>query len=189
MLDRYNVEVIGVKTDAIERGEDRIAFKETMAKLGISVPKSEACNTVEDAVRIAGELQCPVVVRPAYTLGGTGGGIAYNLDEVKTISERGLSVSLIHQVLIEESVIGWEELELEVVRDAKNQIITVCFIENVTPWGSIPATASALRPCSRCPWRSRSGLRKSPTGSSRPSVSSGGRTSSSRTTRPTAVSW
>ncbi len=135
VLDRYNVEVIGVKTDAIERGEDRIAFKETMAKLGISVPKSEACNTVEDAVRIAGELQCPVVVRPAYTLGGTGGGIAYNLDEVKTISERGLSVSLIHQVLIEESVIGWEELELEVVRDAKNQIITVCFIENVDAMG------------------------------------------------------
>ncbi|MBN1292030.1 MAG: carbamoyl-phosphate synthase large subunit [Candidatus Latescibacteria bacterium] len=135
VLDKYGVEVIGVKTDAIERGEDRIAFKETMNKLGIEVPKSKACNTVDDAVTIAAELKCPVVIRPAYTLGGTGGGIGYNLDDVRTIATRGLAASLINQVLIEESVIGWEELELEVVRDAKNQKITVCFIENVDAMG------------------------------------------------------
>jgi len=135
VLEKYDVEVIGVKTDAIERGEDRIAFKETMKKLGIEVPKSEACNTVDDAVAIATELKCPVVIRPAYTMGGTGGGIGYNLNDVRTIATRGLAVSLINQVLIEESVIGWEELELEVVRDAKNQKITVCFIENVDAMG------------------------------------------------------
>ncbi|MFC1485769.1 carbamoyl-phosphate synthase large subunit [Candidatus Latescibacterota bacterium] len=135
VLEKYGVEIIGVKADAIERGEDRIAFKETMAKLEISVPLSKACNTVEEAVAIAEELKCPVVIRPAYTLGGTGGGIAYNLNEVRTIAARGLAASLITQVLIEESVIGWEELELEVVRDAKNQKITVCFIENVDAMG------------------------------------------------------
>jgi carbamoyl-phosphate synthase large subunit len=135
VLDKFNVEIIGVKADAIERGEDRIAFKETMAQLGVPVPKSQACNTVEDAVAIAEEYKCPVVIRPAYTLGGTGGGIAYNLNEVRTIATRGLAASLINQVLIEESVVGWEELELEVVRDANNKKITVCFIENVDAMG------------------------------------------------------
>ncbi len=135
ILDKYGVEIVGVKADAIERGEDRIAFKETMAMLGIPVPRSKACTTVEEAVVIAEELKCPVVIRPAYTLGGTGGGIAYNIKEVETIATRGIAASLIGQILIEESVIGWEELELEVVRDAKNQKITVCFIENVDAMG------------------------------------------------------
>ena len=135
VLDKYNVEVIGVKTDAIERGEDRIAFKETMRKLGISIPKSEPAYSVEEAEKIAEELGYPVVLRPAYTLGGTGGGIAYNVEELRTIVARGLAASLVHQVLVEESVIGWEELELEVVRDAKNQKITVCFIENIDAMG------------------------------------------------------
>jgi len=125
------VEVIGVKADAIERGEDRIIFKETMAELGVSVPKSDPCYSVEEAERIAERLGYPVVLRPAYTLGGTGGGIAYNVEELRTIVTRGLAASLINQVLVEESVYGWEELELEVVRDQKNQKITVCFIENV----------------------------------------------------------
>src|SRR5512136_1374622 len=135
VLEKYNVKVIGVNIDAIERGEDRIAFKETMNRLGIEMPKSIAVNTVEDAEKAAAELGYPVVVRPAYTMGGTGGGIVYNLEELRTIASRGLSASIVNQVLIEESVLGWEELELEVVRDAKNNMITVCFIENVDPMG------------------------------------------------------
>jgi carbamoyl-phosphate synthase large subunit len=135
ILSKYGVEVIGVKIDAIERGEDRIIFKDTMNRLGISVPVSKPSTSVEDAVEIARELKCPVVIRPAYTMGGTGGGIAYNLNDVRTIVTRGLAASLINQVLIEESVIGWEELELEVVRDDKNRKVTVCFIENVDAMG------------------------------------------------------
>ncbi|MBU4377389.1 MAG: carbamoyl-phosphate synthase large subunit [Candidatus Omnitrophica bacterium] len=135
VLSKYNVEIIGVKADAIERGEDRIAFKDTMNKLGVSIPKSEPCYSVEEAEAIAERLKYPVVIRPAYTLGGTGGGIAYNVEELRTITSRGLAASLIHQILLEESVLGWEELELEVVRDAKNHMITVCFIENIDPMG------------------------------------------------------
>ncbi len=129
------MKVIGVQVDAIERGEDRIAFKETMNKLGIDMPKSEPAVTVEEAEKIAAKLGYPVVIRPAYTMGGTGGGIVYNLEELRVIASRGISASLIGQILIEESVIGWEELELEVVRDAKNKMITVCFIENVDAMG------------------------------------------------------
>jgi len=135
VLRKHNVKVIGVQVDAIERGEDRIAFKETMKKLGIDMPKSEPATSVEEAEKIAAGLGYPVVIRPAYTMGGTGGGIVYNLEELRLIASRGISASLIGQILIEESVIGWEELELEVVRDAKNQMITVCFIENVDAMG------------------------------------------------------
>ncbi|HOW88409.1 MAG TPA: carbamoyl-phosphate synthase large subunit [Candidatus Omnitrophota bacterium] len=135
ILKKYNVEIIGVKADAIERGEDREVFKRTMRSLGIEVPQSETANTIEEAEAIANKLQYPVVVRPAYTMGGTGGGIVYNREELYTVAARGLNASLIHQVLIEEAVIGWEELELEVVRDAKDQKITVCFIENIDPMG------------------------------------------------------
>jgi carbamoyl-phosphate synthase large subunit len=135
VLEEYDVEIIGVNVDAIERGEDRIAFKETMDRLGIEIPKSDPAFTIEEAERIAEKLGYPVVVRPAYTLGGTGGGLVYNREELRTITSRGISASMIGQVLIEESVLGWEELELEVVRDSKNQMITVCFIENVDPMG------------------------------------------------------
>ena len=135
ILKEYDVEVIGVNIDAIERGEDRIAFKETMTRLGIEMPKSKAVNNVEDAEKAAAELGYPVVIRPAYTMGGTGGGLVYNLEELRTIASRGLAASIVNQVLIEESVVGWEELELEVVRDSKNQMITVCFIENVDAMG------------------------------------------------------
>jgi carbamoyl-phosphate synthase large subunit len=135
VLEKYNVKVIGVNVDAIERGEDRIAFKNTMAKLGIDMPKSAPAYTVEEAEKIAEQLGYPVVVRPAYTMGGTGGGLVYNIEELRTISARGIAASLVGQILIEESVLGWEELELEVVRDAKNQMITVCFIENVDAMG------------------------------------------------------
>ncbi|MDD5238290.1 MAG: carbamoyl-phosphate synthase large subunit [Candidatus Omnitrophica bacterium] len=135
VLDKYNVKIIGVKADAIERGEDREAFKDTMKKLRIPVPRSETCTSVEDVLKVVQELGYPVVIRPAYTLGGTGGGIAYNNEDLNFLANRGLNASLIHQVLIEEAVIGWEELELEVVRDEKNQKITVCFIENIDSMG------------------------------------------------------
>ncbi|MBU4462803.1 MAG: carbamoyl-phosphate synthase large subunit [Desulfobacteraceae bacterium] len=135
VLDEYNVKVIGVTVDAIKRGEDRTAFKETMEQLGIEMPKSQTVNKVEDAEKVAAELGYPVVIRPAYTMGGTGGGLVYNIEELRTIAARGLSESLVTQILVEESVLGWEELELEVVRDAKNQMVTVCFIENVDAMG------------------------------------------------------
>jgi len=135
ILAKYGVKVIGVQVDAIERGEDRIAFKETMQKLGIDMPKSKPAYSVEEAENIAQELGYPVVIRPAYTLGGTGGGLVYNVEELRTVVSRGIAASMIGQVLVEESVLGWEELELEVVRDAKNQMITVCFIENIDPIG------------------------------------------------------
>ncbi len=135
ILDKYNVEVIGVQVDAIERGEDRIEFKETMNSLGIEMARSEVAYTVDEALAIADELGYPVVLRPAYTMGGAGGGLVYNKDELRTVCARGLQASLIHQVLVEESILGWEELELEVVRDKDNNMITVCFIENVDPVG------------------------------------------------------
>ncbi|MFC1846591.1 carbamoyl-phosphate synthase large subunit, partial [Chloroflexota bacterium] len=135
VLDKYGVKVIGVEVDAIVRGEDRIEFKKTMNQLGIDMPKSEAVYSVEDAEKIAVDLGYPVVVRPAYTMGGTGGGLVYNVEELRMVASRGIAASLIGQILIEESVLGWEELELEVVRDAKNQMITVCFIENVDAMG------------------------------------------------------
>ncbi len=135
ILGKYGVRIIGVNIDAIERGEDRTAFKATMERLGIDMPRSRAVTTLEEAEKVAAELGYPVVIRPAYTMGGTGGGLVYNLEELQTIVNRGLAASLINQVLVEESVLGWEELELEVVRDAKNQMITVCFIENVDAMG------------------------------------------------------
>ena len=135
ILDKYGVKVIGVQVDAIERGEDRIEFKETMNKLGVEMARSEVAYSVEEALKIADELGYPVVLRPAYTMGGAGGGLVYNRDELKTVCARGLQASLIHQVLVEESILGWEELELEVVRDKDNNMITICFIENVDPVG------------------------------------------------------
>jgi carbamoyl-phosphate synthase large subunit len=135
VLEKFGVKIIGVNIDAIERGEDRIAFKETMQRLGIDMPQSIAINTIEDAEKAAEKLGYPVVLRPAYTMGGTGGGIVYNIEELRIVVSRGLSESMVHQVLVEESVLGWEELELEVVRDAKNQMITVCFIENIDAMG------------------------------------------------------
>jgi carbamoyl-phosphate synthase large subunit len=134
-LAKYGVKVIGVNIDAIERGEDRLAFKETMNRLGIEMPQSKIAYSLEQAEEIAKQLGFPVVIRPAYTMGGTGGGMVYNVDELRMIASRGLAASLVGQVLVEESVLGWEELELEVVRDAKNQMITVCFIENVDAMG------------------------------------------------------
>ncbi|MBR3602653.1 MAG: carbamoyl-phosphate synthase large subunit [Lachnospiraceae bacterium] len=135
VLDKYNVKVIGVQVDAIERGEDRIEFKAAMDKLGIEMARSEVAYSVEEGLAIADKLGYPVVLRPAYTMGGEGGGLVYNKEELKTVIARGLQASLVGQVLVEESILGWEELEVEVVRDAENNMITVCFIENIDPLG------------------------------------------------------
>jgi carbamoyl-phosphate synthase large subunit len=135
ILEKYGVQIIGVKVDAIERGEDRQAFKDTMNQLNIEMPRSEIANSLEEAEKALENIGLPCVIRPAYTMGGTGGGLVYNIEEFRTVVNRGLSFSLVGQVLVEESVLGWEELELEVVRDAKNQKITVCFIENVDAMG------------------------------------------------------
>jgi len=134
ILEKYAVKVIGVQVDAIERGEDRIVFKETMTQLGIEMPCSKPAYSVKEAEMIAQELGYPVVIRPAYTMGGTGGGLVYNIEELRTIANRGIA-SMVGQILVEESVLGWEELELEVVRDSKNQLLTICFIENIDPMG------------------------------------------------------
>ena len=135
VLDKYNVKVIGVQVDAIERGEDRVEFKKAMDSLGIEMARSEVAYSVDEALAIADKLGYPVVLRPAYTMGGEGGGLVYNVDELKTVCARGLQASLVGQVLVEESILGWEELEVEVVRDAKNNMITVCMIENIDPLG------------------------------------------------------
>src|SRR5574344_1031053 len=135
VLDKYGVKVIGVNLDAIERGEDREIFKETMKKLGIDTPRSGICHTIEGAEKIAEEIGFPLVVRPAYTMGGAGGGFCYNVEELRTIVANGLDLSLTHQCLIEESILGWEELEVEVVRDAKNQMVAICTIENIDAVG------------------------------------------------------
>lgn len=135
VLEKYHVQVIGVQVDAIERGEDRIEFKHTMESLGIEMARSEVAYSVDEALAIADKLGYPVVLRPAYTMGGAGGGLVYNVEELRTVCARGLQASLVGQVLVEESILGWEELELEVVRDSDNNMITVCFIENIDPLG------------------------------------------------------
>lgn len=135
VLEKYKVEVIGVQVDAINRGEDRIAFKQAMNELGIEMAKSAPAYTIEEAVKIASELGYPCVIRPAYTMGGTGGGIVYNEEELRKVAARGIAASMVNQILIEESVIGWEELEVEVVRDATGKKISICFIENIDPMG------------------------------------------------------
>ena len=135
ILDKYNVKVIGVQVDAIERGEDRIEFKKTMDELGIEMARSEVAYSVDEALAIADKLNYPVVLRPAYTMGGEGGGLVYNKEELKVVCARGLQASLVGQVLVEESILGWEELEVEVVRDSEGNMISVCFIENIDPLG------------------------------------------------------
>lgn len=135
ILDKYGVQVIGVQIDAIERGEDRIEFKKSMNAIDIDMARSDVAYSVEEALNIADGLGYPVVLRPAYTMGGTGGGLVYNKEELKVVCARGLQASPVGQVLVEESVLGWEELELEVVRDSEGNMITVCFIENIDPIG------------------------------------------------------
>jgi len=135
VLSKYDVKVIGVDLEAIERGEDRIAFKAQMDLLGIEMARSAPAYSVEEALEIVKDLGYPSVIRPAYTMGGSGGGFVHNDEELRTIVSRGISASMVGQVLVEESILGWEELELEVVRDTNGKMVTVCFIENIDALG------------------------------------------------------
>lgn len=135
ILNKYNVELIGAKFKAIRKAEDRILFKEAIKRIGLKVPCSKEVYSIAEAIKIAKQIGYPVVIRPAYTLGGTGGGIAYNQTELEEIVARGIEQSRIGQVLIEESVIGWKEFELEVMRDLANNVVIICAIENIDPMG------------------------------------------------------
>ncbi|MBO8179477.1 MAG: carbamoyl-phosphate synthase large subunit [Archaeoglobus sp.] len=135
VLEKYGVELIGAKFEAIKKAEDRELFKESMRKIGLEVPKSDVASDVAEALSIADKIGYPVVVRPAFTLGGTGGGIAYNREELKEIASKGLKLSMINQVLIEEGVLGWKEFELEVMRDLADNVVIICSIENFDPMG------------------------------------------------------
>ena len=135
VLDRYGVELIGARIESIKKAEDRLLFKDAMRKIGLEVPDSKLVNNLEDGLAYAERLGYPVILRPSFTLGGTGGGIAYNRQEMAAILERGLALSPVHEVLIEESVLGWKEFELEVMRDLADNAIIVCSIENFDPMG------------------------------------------------------
>ena len=135
VLAKFGVELIGAKLPAIKKAEDRILFKEAMQKIGLSVPASHPAFSIEEAVTISKELGFPLIIRPSFTLGGTGGSIAYNLDELREKSKIGIEASMIGQVLLEQSVIGWKEYELEVMRDLKDNVVIICSIENFDPMG------------------------------------------------------
>jgi len=135
ILSRHGVELIGAKLEAIKKAEDRELFKKSMQRIGVETPRSDVARSVEEAFEIAGVLGYPVIVRPAFTLGGTGGGVAYNKEELKMIVDRGLKASMIRQVLVEENVIGWKEYELEVMRDLADNVVIICPIENMDPMG------------------------------------------------------
>jgi carbamoyl-phosphate synthase large subunit len=135
VLEKYDVELIGAKLEAIKKAEDRLLFKDAMHKIGLDMPKSQLVRNVSDGLAFAGKIGFPVVIRPSFTLGGSGGGIAYNREEMTDILSRGLDLSPVHECLIEESVLGWKEYELEVVRDLKDNVIIICSIENFDPMG------------------------------------------------------
>ncbi len=135
VLDKYGVEMIGVSVEAIKKAESRELFKRAMEKIGLRVPKSEIARSIEDVRRIAEEIGFPIIIRPSFTLGGTGGGVAYNWKELEALASAGLSASMVHEVLLEESVLGWKEYELEVMRDKKDNVVIICSIENFDPMG------------------------------------------------------
>src|SRR5437764_11207791 len=135
ILDRYNVELIGAKLEAIKKAEDRLLFKDAMIRIGLDVPRSALVNNLRDGLDFAGKIGFPVLIRPSFTLGGTGGGIGYNREELMEILARGLDLSPVHECLIEESVLGWKEYELEVMRDLTDNVIIICSIENFDPMG------------------------------------------------------
>ena len=134
-LEKYGVELIGAKLDAIKKAEDRQLFQKTMREAGLDMPRGGFVYTVDEAMRVAQGIGLPIIIRPSFTLGGTGGGIAYNLEEFRTMVEHGIINSPIHEVLVEESVIGWKEYELEVMRDTKDNVVIICSIENFDPMG------------------------------------------------------
>src|ERR1700757_1933978 len=135
VLDKYNAQLIGANIAAIKKAEDRLFFKDAMQKIGLDVPKSALVNNLKDGLEFAGKIGFPVIIRPSFTLGGTGGGIAFNREELMEVLSRGLDLSPVHEALIEESVLGWKEYELEVMRDLKDNVIIICSIENFDPMG------------------------------------------------------
>jgi len=135
VLEKYNVELIGAKVDAIKKAEDRLLFKDAMRKIGLETPQSQLCRSLEDGERFADRVGFPLILRPSFTMGGTGGGIAYNSEDLEEILTRGIELSPVHEVLIEESVLGWKEYELEVMRDLADNCIIICSIENFDPMG------------------------------------------------------
>src|SRR5262249_36852509 len=135
ILDEYNVEMIGAKAKAVKMAEDRLLLKQAMADIGLETPRSEVVSNVREAQRLVQSLGFPLVIRPSFTLGGTGGGIAFNSEEYESIVQRGLDLSPVHTVLVEESVIGWKEFELEVMRDLRDNVVIICSIENFDPMG------------------------------------------------------
>src|SRR5213075_2371729 len=146
ILDKYNVRLIGANVNAIKKAEDRLYFKDAMQRIGLDVPKSALVNNLKDGLEFAGKIGFPVIVRPSFTLGGTGGGIAFNREELLEILARGLDLSPVHEVLIEESVLGWKEYELEVMRDLKDNVIIICSIENFDPMGVHPGDSITVAP-------------------------------------------
>ncbi len=135
ILEKYNVELIGAQLRAIKMAEDRLLFKDAMTRIGLDVPRSALVNNLKDGLDFSGKIGFPLIIRPSFTLGGSGGGIAYNREELLDILARGLDLSPVHEVLIEESVLGWKEYELEVMRDLADNVIIVCSIENFDPMG------------------------------------------------------
>src|SRR5512143_1146759 len=135
VLEKYNVQLIGAQISAIKKAEDRLFFKDAMQKIGLDVPKSALVNNLKDGLEFAGKIGFPVIIRPSFTLGGTGGGMAYNREELMEVLARGLDLSPVHECLIEESVLGWKEYELEVMRDTNDNVIIICSIENFDPMG------------------------------------------------------
>ena len=135
ILEKYNVELLGASEEIIDKAEDRDKFKQAMEKIGCKVPFSKVARSIDEAKEVANSIGFPCVIRPAFTLGGTGGGIAYNIEEVETISKAGIDNSLISEVLIETSILGWKEYELEVMRDKNDNVVIVCSIENFDPMG------------------------------------------------------
>ncbi|MGD1074558.1 MAG: carbamoyl phosphate synthase large subunit, partial [Thermodesulfovibrionales bacterium] len=135
ILERYGVELIGAKLHAIKKAEDRELFKKAMEGIGLEVPQSTYIGSVEEGIEAIGQIGFPAILRPSFTLGGTGGGIAYNREEYTELLEHGLKLSPVHQILIEESVLGWKEFELEVMRDTKDNVVIICSIENFDPMG------------------------------------------------------
>ncbi len=135
MLEKYNVQLIGAQLGAIKKAEDRLLFKDAMTAIGLDVPKSSLVNNLKDGIDFSSKIGFPVILRPSFTLGGTGGGIAYNREELLELLARGLDLSPVHEVLLEESVLGWKEYELELMRDLADNVIVICSIENFDPMG------------------------------------------------------
>ena len=135
ILEKYDVEMIGARLEAIKKAEDRLLFKDAMSRIGLDVPRSALVNNIRDGSEFAAKIGFPVIIRPSFTLGGSGGGLAYNREELMDILGRGLDLSPVHECLIEESVLGWKEYELEVIRDLADNVIIICSIENMDPMG------------------------------------------------------